>query len=448
MHSMKYYLSGAVASVLLVSNLFGTQSERDDYLANLSTAKKDYLIWQNQYSQQVDLNDVKSFPVWHRPGKQPTSESKKLQQEAWSLAHNDLPSVLTNYSYNGRRINVKEVDFFGKKSKRLFGTFCSELICLTPAIKDRLGSLTIPSQTVFRVWDTTSSKAIYRLRKDFGIEPSEVVVLDFANASHKAGGFFGGANAQEEAMCREGTLLAALISKNASDKFYNRNNKDNLFGADKFVLVPNVAFFKTPNEQGGFEDPVVVSVYASAAPNRKIGSDTYVNIDDKKAAELITNQIRSCVLTSAIIGKKALVLGAYGCGAFKNNAQMVVRCFEQVLIKEGLGKYFKAIVFPVLTKGKEGPTNFNVFSKAGSFNMTVDNNNGGNNNGGNINGGNINGGNGNDEDPSVDDEKFMIQYIDKKEQAGESVDPKYLHMKYGWTDSLTNFFRNRSRRRL
>ena len=51
-------------------------------------------------------------------------------------------------------------------------------------------------------------------------------------------------------------------------------------------------------------------------------------------------------------GLNALILGAFGCGVFKNDPKSVALKFKEVLIDEKLMNYFDCVIFPIY-KDKE-----------------------------------------------------------------------------------------------
>jgi len=48
-----------------------------------------------------------------------------------------------------------------------------------------------------------------------------------------------------------------------------------------------------------------------------------------------------------------LILGAFGCGAFANDPQMVSKIFKKILIDEGYFKYFINVHFAIFTMPHE-----------------------------------------------------------------------------------------------
>ena len=52
---------------------------------------------------------------------------------------------------------------------------------------------------------------------------------------------------------------------------------------------------------------------------------------------------------------KHLVLGAYGCGVFRNNPEDVARFWQELLVEEHWGGLFERVVFSILERpGKDG----------------------------------------------------------------------------------------------
>jgi uncharacterized protein (TIGR02452 family) len=84
---------------------------------------------------------------------------------------------------------------------------------------------------------------------------------------------------------------------------------------------------------------------------------------DPAARELTKDKMRRCLRLAAAKGHTMLVLGAIGCGAFRNPPQEVADCWLEVLSEsEFAGGWFKEIWFAVYDRRKEG--NFEIFTDA------------------------------------------------------------------------------------
>lgn len=199
-------------------------------------------------------------------------------------------------------------------------------------------------------------------------EMKPVLVLNLANAVNPGGGVRRGAKAQEEDLCRKSSLLVSLESK-AAAAYYNYNRALNTnMGSDALIIHPHVEIIK--DENGDLlEDPVVVAVLTCAAPMLICGRE---GLSDEQYEALVYNRIMGMLKAAAYLGYRNLVLGAFGCGAFRNDARVVSDLFYKALkdfdldgMKEN--DMFDSIGFAVLSRTpdqynfKEFARNFNDF---------------------------------------------------------------------------------------
>lgn len=155
-------------------------------------------------------------------------------------------------------------------------------------------------------------------------EGKEVVILNFASARNQGGGFLSGAIAQEEDLCRASGLYACLKNKPV---FYNENIlKDDTLYTDNVIYSPNVPFFR--DVYGLFlEDPFTLSVVSAPAPNVRAMTEP----DEEIVRNTIRNRAQKVLEIAAKHNHKTIVLGAWGCGAFGNDARMVAQTFMDLL---------------------------------------------------------------------------------------------------------------------
>ena len=174
----------------------------------------------------------------------------------------------------------------------------------------------------------------------------EPTVLNFASAKYPGGGFLKGASAQEESLCCCSTLFASLSSKEAAEMYeFNRENPINTY-SDYMLFSPYVVVFRDA-EKGLLEKPFVVSVVSVPAPNRSAGARFET---DESIKEVLLRRMRRLIVCAIRHGHKNLVLGAWGCGVFRNDPHQVASCFRQVLIDEKLGFCFDDVCFAVYGK--------------------------------------------------------------------------------------------------
>ena len=195
-----------------------------------------------------------------------------------------------------------------------------------------------------------------------------VLVLNLANPVSPGGGVRNGAKAQEEDLCRKSSLLLSLESPEAASYYrYNKSLHSDM-GSDAVMITPQVEIIK--DENGSLlPESVVVSVMTCAAPMIKRGME---GLTDQQYKDLIYNRITGMLKMAAYLGYQVLILGAFGCGAFGNDAHVVSDLFYKALKEFNFGgweakHFFYRIDFAVMDHStnqynfKEFSRNFNDF---------------------------------------------------------------------------------------
>jgi uncharacterized protein (TIGR02452 family) len=164
-----------------------------------------------------------------------------------------------------------------------------------------------------------------------------------------------GANAQEEDLCRKSTLLLSLEGEKA-ESYYKFHRKRNFhLSSDSMIISPTVEVFRN-GDNTLTERPFVVSVLTCAAP---IMSVEAISMGQEKYEELLYHRIKGMLCLAAKEGYKNIVLGAWGCGAFGNDAEVMARLFD-IALKEV--KKFDKVVMAVLDRSR-AKYNFKAFEK-------------------------------------------------------------------------------------
>ena len=202
---------------------------------------------------------------------------------------------------------------------------------------------------------------------------NHVAVHNFASASNPGGGVVNGASAQEECLCRSSGLYFCLNSPIMWDGFYkpHRDAHDPIHN-DDIIYTPGVTVFKTDtaspqlmNESEWYD----VDVITCAAPNlRDQPSNRYntgdgnkqVVMKDKDLLALHEKKLRRILEVVLSEGCDTVILGAFGCGAFQNNPEVVALANKNV-IKDYLHA-FKNIEFAVYCSPRDD-RNFKIFER-------------------------------------------------------------------------------------
>ena len=101
-----------------------------------------------------------------------------------------------------------------------------------------------------------------------------------------------------------------------------------------------------------------VDVLTCAAPY--LGEPVHISPSDLKA--LFKSRIREICHVAMEHQVTTVVLGAFGCGAFRNPPELVARAFREVLQEELYKHSFSKVIFAIKSNGRPDD-NYNVFSK-------------------------------------------------------------------------------------
>lgn len=193
-------------------------------------------------------------------------------------------------------------------------------------------------QTDIEVRNESTLESASRLIKA-GYRP---VALNFASATHPGGGFLNGARAQEESLARSSGLYACLVS-NEMYAFHKRQH-DPMY-SDYAIYSPDIPVFRA-DDGTLLDEPFLCSFITCAAVNAKevMRSDPFRYSEIR---EIMRGRILKVLAIGAKQGHDAIILGAWGCGAFGNDANEFAELFGQALRGNCRGLY-KAVTFAVL----------------------------------------------------------------------------------------------------
>jgi uncharacterized protein (TIGR02452 family) len=187
------------------------------------------------------------------------------------------------------------------------------------------------AETRVRVANETTLAASRRL-VERGARP---LALNFANGIEPGGGFLAGARAQEEALCRSSALYVTLVG----DPMYEDHRSGALHDSTDWAIhSPDVPVFRRDD---GMElaAPWLVSFLTCAAPYAPA-------IGQPRAGDLLERRIHRVLAIARALGYTVLVLGAWGCGAFGNDALRTARDFRTALEHPFSGA-FSDVVFAI-----------------------------------------------------------------------------------------------------
>lgn len=175
---------------------------------------------------------------------------------------------------------------------------------------------------------------------------SNVCVLNFANPVTPGGGVRRGARAQEETLCLRSSLLASLESSEAV-AYYEYNKKCSFRGSDAVILSPYVSVFKDCN-YNLLQRDFVVSVLTCAAPLVSPYSHCLEDVTGEQMEGILYLRILGILSVAKYYRYQRLVLGAWGCGAFGNDAKVISRLFKEALKEVNADAHFEEVCFAIL----------------------------------------------------------------------------------------------------
>jgi hypothetical protein len=199
-----------------------------------------------------------------------------------------------------------------------------------------------------------------------GSDHGRVAVLNMASHSHPGGGWLKGASAQEEALCYRSSLSLSLHKR-----YYPFQQRMGIYTPDVLIIRSDMSSgHRLLLPDAKHVDLPVASVLSIAGLRHPETSKQQVatptgpqeRVIFAKATDriLTKDKMRLCLRMAASRGHRLLVLGALGCGAFKNPPKEVANCWLEVLQEpEFQGGWWKAIWFAVFDRRNEG--NFEIF---------------------------------------------------------------------------------------
>jgi uncharacterized protein (TIGR02452 family) len=222
---------------------------------------------------------------------------------------------------------------------------------------DKLTPLDFPgpyASTQIKVFDSDSLEVAQLLQKN-GYHP---LVLNFANKTKAGGGVIRGAQAQEEALFRRSSYYLGLDIK-YNDVLHKKLKGKYLVPEFGAVYTPYVQIIRGTEKEGyPFIKAFEVDFVASAAYNLS-SRDFDAPKNTLDYCKGMKEKMRTILRLSAITNHDAVVLGAFGCGAFKNNPAVVSKLFQEVIQEPEFQNHFRFIAFAILN-GKKND-NYAIF---------------------------------------------------------------------------------------
>lgn len=194
-------------------------------------------------------------------------------------------------------------------------------------------------------------------------------VLNFANPIEPGGGVLRGAGAQEEYLCRASNLYKCLTGSNAAAYYEDNERRRRIrpdsrifLASDKVVYSPGITVFRKDTGYVPFDDVRNIGV------SRQEYTDDWLTLDvltcaapilfehDPSLPEgllygIFCKRIRNIFEAAMDNDVEVLILGAFGCGAFRNPPELVAAAFRDVLKEDRYRNAFADVIFTVKRTG-------------------------------------------------------------------------------------------------
>lgn len=180
----------------------------------------------------------------------------------------------------------------------------------------------------------------------FKYQYGKTCILNFASFTNPGGKFMEGSSAQEESLCHESFLYNVL---GRYKEYYHANTycKNRNLYSDRALYSPDIIF-----EHNG--EAKMFDVLTCAAPNFRAAQKQGVSFQMNNMA--LQSRIRFIFGILAKQNVDTIILGAFGCGVFKQNPYVVANTFKKS-IDTGYNSC-KNVIFPI-----PGGPNYQAFKE-------------------------------------------------------------------------------------
>ena len=168
-----------------------------------------------------------------------------------------------------------------------------------------------------------------------------VAILNFADALEAGGLVWIGEKTQEENICRCSNLYQIIGDEQSEKEYYSPNawevrktNRD--IYTDNIIYARDITVIKDDITYENIE-PKKLDVITCPAPSAYMIA--------YEAMPIYLKRIERIVMSAIDNNAECIVLGAWGCGAFGQNPNLIARAFATVL--NNYGGHFKKIIFAI-----------------------------------------------------------------------------------------------------
>ncbi|MEO1260431.1 MAG: TIGR02452 family protein [Bacteroidota bacterium] len=264
-----------------------------------------------------------------------------------AIAADTLKIIKQGYFINpdGETISVKKEQTYAENNTRLYTPEGSDQLIKELQVRPYGGGKT----AIIVNRETTMDAA----RQLIYAGARHVLCLNFASAKNPGGGFLGGAQAQEESIARATGLYPCLLRARTYYEVH-RKMKSCMY-TDHMIYSPAVPIFKDENG-ANLHRLDCTAVITSPAVNAGV----VLQREPENIARIeptMRRRIEKVLAIALANDHRIIVLGAWGCGVFRNNPDDMARYFRGV-IDAKFDNAFEKIVFAIYARNDRFVTPF------------------------------------------------------------------------------------------
>ncbi len=202
-------------------------------------------------------------------------------------------------------------------------------------------------ETIIEVVDEDCLEATVRLAN----EGYFTAVLNMASRQNPGGGVLKGSRAQEESIFRRTDIFKSVYQFVPYGRNFGVIVSENQYPLDPNfggIYSPDVILFRHPESKGCslLEIPEYINVISVAAMrNPELTSSGKIS---SHLIRGVKNKMRTIFRIALRHHHDALVLGAWGCGAYHNPPKHIASLFHEVLNEKEFKNKFRKIVFAII----------------------------------------------------------------------------------------------------
>ncbi|MCO7226733.1 TIGR02452 family protein [Pleionea sp. CnH1-48] len=239
------------------------------------------------------------------------------------------------------RVNIQEEIEHSTAHTQYYTPDALELLAQTNAKQS-----TSKHSTKLSVSNRTTLAAAFEAQQN----GNKVLCLNFASAKNPGGGFLGGSQAQEESLARASSLYASL-TKDMTHYEINRRCGSCLY-THNMIYSPDVVVFRDDDDQL-LAAPYKVSFITAPAVN----FGALKEHEKSQTASVMKQRLHYVLALAKAQDYQHLILGAWGCGVFRNDPAFISQLYADALQESGqFHGVFETIDFAVLDNSNQQKT--------------------------------------------------------------------------------------------